>query len=400
MLAVLLAVLAPPQAPEAPVRSGLDLLVRDGFAPLRGRRVGLVTNPTGIDARGRSAIDLLASAPGVRLAALLAPEHGLRANLDQPIVDGGRDERTGIPIHSLYGKTRKPTPEMLRDLDALVFDLQDVGARFYTYITTLALVLEAARENDKDVIVLDRPNPIGGEVAEGPVLEEALRGRFIGYFPLPTRHGMTVGELARLYNDEFRIGARLTVVPMQGWRRSMFFDETGLPWVNPSPNMRSLEAALSYPGLGALEGTNLSVGRGTAKPFVWYGAPWLDEKGLCEELGRRGLEGVRFAPLRFRPEPQPGLPRYPYTGEECRGFEVQITDRRTYRPVTAALHVLDALHRRHPEVFAFGRAAEMIGRRDIEEAIRAGRPPAQIARSWQEDLERFLEIRRRFLLYR
>lgn len=400
MLAVLLAVLAPPQAPEAPVRSGLDLLVRDGFAPLRGRRVGLVTNPTGIDARGRSAIDLLASAPGVRLAALLAPEHGLRANLDQPIVDGGRDERTGIPIHSLYGKTRKPTPEMLRDLDALVFDLQDVGARFYTYITTLALVLEAARENDKDVIVLDRPNPIGGEVAEGPVLEEALRGRFIGYFPLPTRHGMTVGELARLYNDEFRIGARLTVVPMQGWRRSMFFDETGLPWVNPSPNMRSLEAALSYPGLGALEGTNLSVGRGTAKPFVWYGAPWLDEKGLCEELGRRGLEGVRFAPLRFRPEPQPGLPRYPYTGEECRGFEVQITDRRTYRPVTAALHVLDALHRRHPEVFAFGRAAEMIGRRDIEEAIRAGRPPAQIARSWQEDLERFLEIRRRFVLYR
>lgn len=400
MLAVLLAVLASPQAPEAPVRSGLDQLVRDGFAPLRGRRVGLVTNPTGIDARGRSAIDLLACAPGMRLVALLAPEHGLRANLDQPIVDSGRDERTGIPIHSLYGKTRKPTPEMLRDLDALVFDLQDVGARFYTYITTLALVLEAARENDKDAVVLDRPNPIGGEVAEGPVLEEALRGRFIGYFPLPTRHAMTVGELARLYNDEFRIGARLTVVPMQGWRRSMFFDETGLPWVNPSPNMRSLEAALSYPGLGALEGTNISVGRGTPKPFVWYGAPWLDEKGLCEELGRRGLAGVRFAPRRFRPEPQPGLPRYPYTGEECRGFEVQITDRRTYRPVTAALHVLDALHRRHPEVFTFGRAPEMIGRRDIEDALRAGRPPADIARSWQEDLERFLEIRRRFLLYR
>lgn len=400
MVAVLLAALAQAQAPEGPVRTGLDALVRDGFAPLRGRRVGLVTNPTGIDARGRSSIDLLAAAPGVRLTALLAPEHGLRANLDQPVIEGGRDERTGIPVHSLYGKTRKPTPDMLRDLDALVFDLQDIGARFYTYITTLALVLEAARENDREVFVLDRPNPIGGEVVEGPVLEEALRGRFIGYFPLPTRHGMTVGELARLYNDEFRIGARLTVIPLEGWRRSMFFDETGLPWVNPSPNMRSLEAALSYPGLGALEGTNLSVGRGTPKPFVWYGAPWVDEQGLCEELGRRGPVGVRFRPRRFRPEPQPGLPRYPYTGEECRGFEVEIADRRAYRPVTAVLHVLDALYRRHPGTFAFGRAAEMIGRRDVEGAIRGGKPPAEIARSWQEDLDRFLEVRRRFLLYR
>jgi uncharacterized protein YbbC (DUF1343 family) len=398
VVAILLAALV--QAPEPPVRSGLDALVRDGFAPLRGRRVGLVTNPTGIDARGRSAIDLIASAPEVRLVALLAPEHGLRANLDQPAIESGRDERTGIPIHSLYGKTRKPTPDMLRELDVLVFDLQDVGARFYTYITTLALVLEAARENGKDVVVLDRPNPIGGDVVEGPVLEEALRGRFIGYFPLPTRHGMTVGELARLYNEEFKIGARLTVVPLEGWRRSMFFDETGLPWVNPSPNMRSLEAALSYPGLGALEGTNLSVGRGTPNPFVRYGAPWIDERGLCEELNGRGLAGVRFKPVVFRPEPQPGLPRYPYTNEECRGFEVEIADRKAYRPVTAALHALDALHRRHRGAFSFGRAAEMIGRRDIEDAIRAGRAPAEIERSWREELQRFLEIRRRFLLYR
>ncbi len=384
--------------PTGPVRSGLEVLARDGFRPLLGKRVGLVTNHSGIDSAGTPAIDILAAQKGFRLAALFSPEHGIRGTADAA-VESGRDERTGLPVHSLYGKTRKPTAEMLKDLDVLVFDIQDIGARYYTYITTLALVMEAAREGDKAVVVLDRPNPIGGIQVEGPVLEEALRGSFIGYFPLPTRHGMTVGELATLYNTEFKIGCRLEVVKLEGWKRSMYFDETGLPWVNPSPNMRSLPAALSYPGLGALEGTNLSVGRGTARPFAWFGAPWIDGPRLCAALNRRAIPGVRFKPVAFTPAPQPGMPRYPHTDRECAGFEVEITDRTAFRPVTAALHVLDALHGQHPKDFVFGKSCEMIGRRSIERDLKAGRTPAEIGSLWEPELRRFLEARRPCLRY-
>ncbi|HUR38946.1 MAG TPA: DUF1343 domain-containing protein, partial [Planctomycetota bacterium] len=298
--------------PGAPVRTGVEVLVRDGFKPLRGKRVGLVTNHTGIDSERRATIDLLAAGKGHTLTALFSPEHGLRGTEDAN-VSSGKDAKTGLPVHSLYGKTRKPTAEMLKDVDLLVFDIQDVGARYYTYCTTLALVMEAAREHDKALLVLDRPNAIGGDAVEGPVLDEALRGNFIGYFALPTRHGMTVGELARLYNDEFRIGCRLDVVKMEGWTRAQHFDDTGLPWVNPSPNMRSLTAAIAYPGLGALEATNVSVGRGTEKPFVWYGAPWIDGPALCRELESRKLPGVRWKPASFRPAKQPGMPVYPHT---------------------------------------------------------------------------------------
>jgi len=385
-------------AVDGPVKPGLEVLVRDGFRPLQGARVGLVTNHSAIDSSGRPAADLLAAGRGFTLAALFSPEHGLRGTSDAP-VEGGVDLRTGIPVHSLYGKVRKPTAAMLEGLDILVFDLQDVGARFYTYITTMALVMEAARDHGKRVLVLDRPNPIGGRVVEGPVLEEALRGGFTGYFPLPTRHGMTVGELALLFNREFGIRCPLEVVRMEGWRREMYFDETGLPWVNPSPNMRSLEAAISYPGLGALEGTNLSVGRGTPKPFLWYGAPWVDEKTLCDALNARGLPGVRFRPVRFTPAAQAGMPRYPHTDRECRGFEVLLTDRRLYRPVTAVLHVLQILHHLHPEEFVFSKACGMIGVRTLEEDLRAGRPPSEIEGSWRPGLERFLQQRRQFLLY-
>ena len=383
---------------ERPVRTGLEVLVRDGFKPLQGKRVGLVTNHTGRDAGGASTIDLLASAKGVTLAALFSPEHGIRGQADAKVA-GGRDEKTGLPIHSLYGKTTKPAAEMLKDVDMLAFDIQDVGARFYTYITTLALVMEAAKENDKGVVVLDRPNPIGGEAVEGPVLEDALRGDFIGYFPLPMRHGLTIGELATLYNGEFRIGCRLEVVKMEGWKRSMVFDETGLPWVNPSPNMRSLAAAVSYPGLGALEATNLSVGRGTGRAFVLYGAPWIDGKRLCDELNGRGLAGVRFKPVAFTPAVEPGFPRYPHAEKECRGFEVEITDRARYRPVTAALHAFDALYRLHPKEFSFGKSHRFFGLRSVESDLKAGKSPAEIEKSWQPDLDRFLERRKASLLY-
>jgi len=398
MPARILLALILPLLPAAPVRTGLDVLVRDGFKPLVGRRVGLVTNQSGIDAARTSAVDLLAAGKGFTVTALFSPEHGLRGTEDAA-VSSSRDAKTGLPIHSLYGKTRKPTADMLKDVDLLVFDIQDIGTRYYTYCTTLALVMEAAKEQDKGLLVLDRPNAIGGVEVEGPILEEGLRGNFIGYFALPTRHGLTLGELARLYNTEFKIGCRLDVVPMEGWSRSQYFDETGLPWVNPSPNMRSLAAAIAYPGLGALEGTNLSVGRGTDKPFLLYGAPWIDGPALCRELESRKLPGVRWKPASFRPSKQPGMPVYPHTDQDCGGFEVDIVDRPAFRPVLSSLHVLDALYRLYPKDLSFGRSCGMIGLRSIETDLKAGKSPAQIERGWQADLDAFRAARKKVLLY-
>jgi len=387
-----------PLLPGAAVRTGLEVLARDGFRPLQGRRVGLVTNHSGIDASRTSSIDILAGGKGFTLTALFSPEHGLRGTEDAN-VSSGKDVKTGLPVHSLYGKTRKPTSEMLQDVDVLVFDIQDIGARYYTYCSTLALVMEAAKENDKALLVLDRPNAIGGLEVEGPILEEGLRGNFIGYFPLPTRHGLTLGELARLYNTEYKVGCRLDVVRMEGWTRSQYFDDTGLPWVNPSPNMRSLSAAIVYPGLGALEGTNLSVGRGTDKPFLLYGAPWIDGAALCRELESRKLPGIRWKAASFTPAKQPGLPAYPHTDKTCGGFEVEVLDRAAIRPVAATLHVLDALYRLYPGDLRFGRACGMIGLRSIEDDLKAGKSPAEIERSWQADLEAFKAARKKVLLY-
>jgi uncharacterized protein YbbC (DUF1343 family) len=384
--------------PTAPVKTGLEVLVRDGFKPLQGKRVGLITNHSAVDPARISIIDLLAAGRGFKLTALFSPEHGIRGTQDEQVASA-KDEKTGLPIHSLYGKTRKPTPEMLKDVDLLVFDIQDIGARYYTYITTLALVMEAAKENDKALLLLDRPNAIGGDAVEGPILEEALRGGFTGYFPLPTRHGMTLGELARLYATEFKIGGRVDVVKMEGWKRSMYFDDAGLPWINPSPNMRSLAAANAYPGLGALEGTNLSVGRGTEQPFVLYGAPWIDGTKLCAELTGRKLPGVRWKAATFTPRKQPGMPPYPHSEKECGGFEVEIVDRTAFRPVSASLHVMDALYRLYPQEFSFGRACGMIGIRSIEDDLKAGKSPAQIEAAWQPGLDAFLALRKKVLLY-
>jgi uncharacterized protein YbbC (DUF1343 family) len=384
---------------QDPVLTGLDVAARDGWKPLQGKRCAVLTNPTGVDARGRHVVDLLAAAPGVRLVAIFSPEHGLRGDTDAPL-EGGRDEKTGLPVHSLYGKTRKPAAAMLEGVDAIVFDVQDVGARYYTYITTLALLMEAAKEHGKTVVVLDRPNPVGGVQVEGPVLEESLRGDFIGYFGLPTRHGMTVGELARLYAAEFGLSCRLEVVAMEGWRRPMRHRDTGLRWIHPSPNMRSPEAALAYPGLGALEGTSLSVGRGTGRPFLLYGAPWLDGERLCADLAARALPGVRFLPARFTPRRVPGMPAYPHTDLECLGFELEISDPEAFRPVRTVLHVLEALHRLHPAELKWGRCPTMIGLRSIEADLTAGRKPDEIERAWQPGLQAFQDLRQRHLLYR
>jgi uncharacterized protein YbbC (DUF1343 family) len=383
----------------APVRTGLEILEKEGFKPVLGKRVGLVTNHSALDPEGRSILEVFSQGKGFTLAALFSPEHGLRGAQDTQ-VPSSRDPKTGLLIHSLYGPTQKPTPEMLKDLDVLVYDIQDIGARYYTYITTLALVMQAAREAGKAVLVLDRPNAVGGLAVEGPVLEEKLRGGFSSYYPLPTRHGMTVGELALLFNTEFKVGCALEVVKMEGWNRSLYFDQTGLPWVNPSPNMRSLEAAILYSGLGPLEGTNLSVGRGTDRPFQVYGAPWIKGVELCEELNRRGLsEGIRFRPASFTPEPQAGMPRYPFTGTPCSGFEAVLGDRTRFRPVTTALHVLGALYRLYPKDFSFGRSAGMLGRSSIAEDLRSGKSPDEIEKGWEPELEAFLKTRKRYLLY-
>jgi uncharacterized protein YbbC (DUF1343 family) len=376
---------------ETPVWTGLDVLREAGFEPLMGARVGLVTNQTGRARDGATTIDLLAAAPGVELVALFSPEHGIRGVMDGP-VSSSRDTRTGLPIHSLYGDTRRPTAEMLQGLDTLVVDLQDVGARFYTYATTMAYLLEAAAARGLRVMVLDRPNPIGGVDVEGPILDESSTG-FTGYFPSPVRHGLTLGELARLFNTERGIGAELEVVAMRGWQRETWFDQTGLRWVDPSPNMRNLHQALLYPGIGAIEGSNLSVGRGTDTPFEQIGAPWIDGPELARELNTRRLPGVRVYPLRFSPSSSR------FAGELCEGVFFIVTDRDAVRPVRLGLEVAAALYRLYGDQFDLDAVARLLGSRDTLVRIRAGDPPWEIAAGWAEGEAAWRRLRVPYLLY-
>ncbi len=378
----------------ANVLNGIDVLEADGFRLLRGKRVGLVTNQTGRSRTGASTIDLLFKAEGVKLVALFSPEHGIRGVLDEK-VDSTRDEKTGLPIYSLYGDTResfRPTTEMLQGIDTLVVDLQDVGVRFYTYITTTAYVMEEAAKRKIAVVVLDRVNPIDGYQVEGPTLDKDQLA-FVGYFPMPIRHGMTLGELAKLFNDENRIGADLTVVPLRGWRRDMWFDQTGLPWVNPSPNMRSLLQATLYPGIGAIEATNLSVGRGTDTPFEHVGAPWIDGTQLAAELNGRHVAGVRFYPESFTPNAST------FKGEACHGVFMVVTDRLALRPTRVGLEIAAALQRLYPNQFQLQAAARLLGSRDALERIRAREDPASIAASWSRDEARWRLMRAKYLIY-
>jgi len=357
-----------------PVWTGLDVLGEEGFGRLAGARVGLLTNQTGRTRDGVATIDRLDAAPGVELVALFSPEHGIRGALDGPVASS-RDTGTGVPIHSLYGDRRRPTTEMLRGLDVLVVDLQDVGARFYTYASTMAYVLEAAADQGLRVVVLDRPNPIGGTEVEGPILDEESIG-FTGYFESPVRHGLTLGELARLFNTERGIGADLEVVAMRGWRRAAWFDQTGLTWVNPSPNMRNLHQALLYPGIGAIEGGNLSVGRGTDTPFEQIGAPWIDGVDLARELNAQRLPGIRVYPLRFTPTSSR------FAGELCEGVFFVITDRALFRPVRLGLELAATLHRLYGDRFDLDALAGLFGSRDTLERVRAGEPTWEIAAGW------------------
>jgi uncharacterized protein YbbC (DUF1343 family)/CubicO group peptidase (beta-lactamase class C family) len=378
-------------APRGEVHTGLDVLVREKFASLRGMKVGLVTNHTGIDRERRTTIDLLHAAPGVKLVALFSPEHGIRGALDAKVADA-RDERTGLPIHSLYDTTRAPTDAELAPLDALVLDLQDIGCRFYTYISTMGECLVAAARAGKKFIVLDRPAALGGARVEGPML--AAERSFTAWHELPVRHGMTVGELAKYFAAERAPGADLTVVPCEGWRRAGWFDETGLPWVNPSPNMRSLSAAALYPGVGLLEFCNVSVGRGTERPFEFFGAPYLDERALAASLTAAELPGIRFIPVRFTPSASV------FAGKECRGVQFIVTNRDAFSPLDLGIVLAVALHRSRPAEVQIEKMARLLAHPPTLAAIQRGESLEEIKALWAAEREVFRVQRERHLLYR
>ncbi len=392
------------------VLPGIDVLDGQHFAILQEKRVGLITNHTGRTASGVSTIDILFHAPGVRLVALFSPEHGIRGATDDKL-DSVVDTRTGLPVHSLYGKSCRPTPAMLQGVDMLVFDIQDIGTRFYTYIGTLSLAMQAAKEAGIPFVVLDRPNPIGGVDVQGAIPEAKITvatnafnqkvdngcSSLTSIHPIPTRHGMTVGELARLFNTEYGIGCNLTVIPMKGWQRNMYFDDTGLAWVNPSPNMKSQTAAILYPGFGILESANLSVGRGTAHPFEMYGAPWVDSAAVLRHLAPIHLPGISFASCEFVPT----AAEHPYYGKTCYGIRILSIDRTRLDPVLTGLHLLQAFYEAHPNQFTSGTGfAVMVGDDNVWEMLtRLGKSPEDAARRWEDDLEWFETVREPYLLY-
>jgi uncharacterized protein YbbC (DUF1343 family) len=372
--------------------SGIDVLARDDYAALDGQRVGLITNHTGIDGEGVPTIHRLHGASNVQLVALFSPEHGLHGRLDVARIADSEDEGTGLRVHSLYGETRQPTPDMLDGLDTLVFDIQDIGTRFYTYISTLGLAMEAAAEAGLRFVVLDRPNPINGVGVAGP-LRDADAASFTALHALPVRHGMTVGELALMFRAELGLELDLEIVRVENWRRGDYFDATGLRWVNPSPNMRSLAQALLYPGIGLLETTNLSVGRGTDTPFELFGAPWLDGDSFAFELNRLGLPGVAFVPVRFTPEASK------FEGEACGGVNVIVTDRAAFAPVRTGLAIARTLRLRYPEAWEAGAYGRLLANRATLEALLAGAETAEIESVFAAELQAFQERRAAFLLY-
>jgi uncharacterized protein YbbC (DUF1343 family)/CubicO group peptidase (beta-lactamase class C family) len=382
-----------PSGPLHPVLTGIDVLERDGFKQLEGRRIGLITNHTGVDRSGRSTIDVLASAKNFKLVALFSPEHGLRGIEDAPVANSN-DGRTGLPVYSLYEKDqRRPTAEMLKGIDTLVFDIQDVGTRFYTYTTTCGYAMEEAAKNKIKFVVLDRPNPINGYEIEGPVADPQLANSFTAYHPVPVRYGMTMGELAMLFNAERKIGADLTVIKMEGWRRADHFDGTALIWVNPSPNMRSLTEALLYPGIGLLETTNVSVGRGTDTPFELVGAPWIDARMLAEALNHSGLAGVRFVPVRFTPKSSK------YANEECGGVNIIVTDRGAFHPVATGVEIAYQLNLLYAGTWKIDDYIRLLANHATIAALKEGKKPYQIIEEWQAGLAAFARVRKEFLIY-
>ncbi|HVP43196.1 MAG TPA: serine hydrolase [Terriglobales bacterium] len=382
------------------VKAGIDVLEATDFAALRaGRaltRVGLLTNQTGVDSAGKRTIDVLARAPGVKLAALFSPEHGALGNVDTVNIGNTTEAATGVPIYSAYGATakeRQPAQEVLRELDAVVVDLQDAGARFYTYEESLGRFLEGAAQAGVAIVVLDRPNPVTGAFLSGPMSNGSGKP-FGNYHPLPVRHGMTMGELAQLFNQERHIGARLTVVPMQGWWRGDWYDATGLAWIGPSPNLRSVAETTLYPGVALVEGTNVSVGRGTDTPFELVGAPWVNGRELARYLNARLISGVRFVPVRFTPKDNK------YTAQACQGVNLIVTDRNHLDSPALGIELASALLKLYPQDYKIERMIDILANQATFDAIVAGTDPRRIAEDWRDDIERFEKVRGKYLLYR
>jgi uncharacterized protein YbbC (DUF1343 family) len=378
---------------RAQVVSGLDVLKRDEFAQLRVKRIGLITNQTGRSRDGRRSIDILFDAPNLQLVAIFSPEHGIRGTEESDTIANTLDQRTRVPVYSLYGKTRRPTSKMLEGLDALVYDIQDVGVRYYTYITTMAYCMEEAARRGIRFFVLDRPVMINGTIVEGDVLPDTIRD-FIAYHSVPTRYGMTPGELALMFNEEQKIGCNLEVIKMEGWHRTMWYDGTGLRWVNPSPNIRNLEEAILYSGLGCFEATNLSVGRGTDHPFEYYGAPYLNGEELAAELNAKGIAGVRFSPVQFTPDAST------FENQVCSGVKVEITDRDKLRTTEVFLRMAIELKQRNPQWdYHSERLTEMVGSTVLTDALDRNLPADEILRLFNEKVEGFQAIRAKYLLY-
>jgi uncharacterized protein YbbC (DUF1343 family) len=376
----------------ARVQTGLDVLESQKFAPLRGKRVGLITNHTGLDSQERNIVDLLSHAPGVQLIALFSPEHGLAGRNDEKIASS-KDPATGLPVYSLYGETRRPTDEMLKGIDTLVFDVQDAGARFYTYTATMGYCMEEAAKHNIAFFVLDRPNPLGGEIVEGPMLD-ADKTSFVAYYPLPVRYGLTIGELAQLFNAENHIGADLHVIAMKNWHRNYFFESTGIKWIPPSPNLRTIKGSILYPGIEILQSAGVSVGRGTQTPFEEFGAPWLNGDEVAAALNARSLSGVRFSGQPFIPIA--GL----YSGQRCGGVAVRVTDRFKVRSMRMGLEIAAILQKLYPKQFDSAKLLELVGNADTIQQLQAGAPPEKIVASWAAALTAFDQMRRKYFLYK
>ncbi|MFG6493724.1 DUF1343 domain-containing protein [Fictibacillus sp. UD] len=382
-------------------KTGFERLLDQEMSVLKGKNVGLITNPTGIDRSLNSIVDVLYNHPDIELKALYGPEHGVRGSAQAgQYVEFYTDSKTGLPVYSLYGATKKPTPEMLEGIDVLVFDIQDVGTRFYTYIYTMAYAMEAAKENNIPFVVLDRPNPLGGEQVEGPVLDQAYSS-FVGLYPIPLRHGMTVGELANLFNEEFGIGADLKVVEMKGWKRSWAYEDSGLEWVLPSPNMPTKDTALVYPGSALIEGTNVSEGRGTTKPFELIGAPFINGDELAKKLNDEALPGVKFRSASFIPASSK------HAGKLSHGVEIHVTDGQLFQPVLTGITLVKAIHDLYPNDFQF-RAEDskgisffdlLVGNGWVRDYIESGRSVDEIVSRYNDELEEFKELRAQYLMY-
>jgi uncharacterized protein YbbC (DUF1343 family)/CubicO group peptidase (beta-lactamase class C family) len=382
------------------VQAGIDVLEAHQFDVVRGanakKRIGVLTNQTGVDSQGQRTIDVLAHAPGVSLDAIFSPEHGVTGTLDTTNIGNSRDAATGVPVYSVYGGSdaaRRPPLDVLKTLDAIVIDIQDAGVRFYTYETTLGYFLEAAAQAGVEIVVLDRPNPITGSFVQGPISDPG-RESFVNYMPEPMRHGMTMGELAQMFNAERHLNARLKVVPMEGWMRGDWFDSTGLEWISPSPNLRSLTAATLYPGVGLVEGTNVSVGRGTDTPFELLGAPWINGHQLAEYLNARNISGVRFVAASFTPSASR------YQGETCRGVNFLVLDRNALDAPELGIELAAALHKLYPEQFHMEKMIDLLLNQSTYDALARGEDPRRIAEEWLEPLQKFQQLRQKYLLYK